>query len=69
MSGKENPFLNESLANYPLEILVDQNLREDGIVKDFGNWPTAHLLHLFEILTEELKDRDLYESQKKNSNL
>jgi len=58
MSGKKNPTLNyDQIARYPLEVLVDQNLREDGIIKSFEKWPTAHLVHLSELLQSEIDKR------------
>lgn len=58
MTHKENPFLDkDQVGKYPLEILVDQNLRKDGIIQPLDRWPTAHLLHLQELLNEELDQR------------
>lgn len=45
------------VSNYPLEILVDQNSRKDGVIKDFKDWPTAYLLRLQELLEAELYGR------------
>lgn len=58
MSDIDNPFLEEgAVSQYPLEILIDQNLRKDGIVKPLGNWPEAHILRLQEIVESEIKSR------------
>ena len=47
----------ENIARYPLEVLICENLRGDGIVKPFEQWPTAHLLHLEELCQQEIKSR------------
>ena len=57
MSG-EYERIPEVALSY-IEILVDQNLRKDGIVKPLKEWPDAHILHLSEILEIELKSRSL----------
>lgn len=59
MSGAENPFLeNDMVAQYPIEILIDQNLRKDGIVKPLDQWPGAHILRLHEIVITEIRNRE-----------
>jgi len=47
------------LANSHIEVLVDRNCRKsDGIVKPLNQWCSADLLHLMEILKEEIKERE-----------
>ena len=48
----------KGVAYSHIEILIDQNLRKDGIVKPLKEWPSAHLLHLYEILMAEVDSRE-----------
>ena len=58
MAFEKNPFLNnDQITKYPLEVLVDQNLRKDGIIQKFEKWPTAHLIHMLELLQSEINKR------------
>ncbi len=57
MSGKHKQTPGTALSH--IEILVDQNLRKDGIVKPLREWPTAHLLHLVELVNEEIDAREI----------
>lgn len=38
-------------------VLIDQNLRDDGIVKPLDEWPDAHLMHLRDMVIKEMKAR------------
>lgn len=45
------------LVGSSIEILVDKNLRDDGIVKSLCDWPDGYLLHLEELVKIEIKRR------------
>ena len=58
MSGKHKQTPGTALSQ--IEVLFDQNLRKyDRIVKPLREWPTAHLLHLVELVNEEIDAREI----------
>ena len=56
MSGQSEKI--DEIALSHIEVLIDENMRKDGVVKPLKQWPTAHLIHLMEMLKEEMVSRE-----------
>lgn len=58
MTGQKNQFLENGVVGpLPLEMIIEQNLRDDGIVKPLDKWPIEHIKLLHNLVKKELSAR------------